>query len=239
MSGRSSRRELALVVACAVAGACGGKKVPPKPEVDPAVVKKLAAHMLREVPTPAATRDCEPKDLDGGMPLTFRTLEIIGGEKLAARPEDEEWINPAELDAPAVRTFVDGKDAKATREAAAEMMAAPFWVAYKIDLVNAPMALGVKELKIGTVGTRIIRYEKTGLPGCVMVFFFQNDQKVSDDAIEVSDKALIDPAVAKILKDDLRKQWIKLAPRGTSNAPPATPPAAAQPPAAAGSAATK
>ena len=237
MPGRSSRRKwLVVVLACAVT-ACGGKKAPPKPEVDPAVVKKLAARMLREVPTPAAVRDCEPKDLDGGLPLTFRTLEIIGGEKLAARPEDEDWINPAELDAPAVRTFVDGKDKTATRQAAAEMMAAPFWVAYKIDLVNAPMALGVKELKIGTVGTRVIRYEKTGLPGCVQVFFFQNDQKVSDDAIEVSDKAQIDPAVAKILKDDLRKQWIKLAPRGTSNAPaPATPPAAPQP-APAGSAA--
>jgi hypothetical protein len=210
MSGRSSLRN-ALVIACSLA-ACG-KRGPTKPEADPAEVKKLAAAMLREVPTPAAARDCTPKDLEGGLPMTFRALTLLGGLTPASRPEDEAWINPPELDAPAVRTLLDSKDTTAKRQAAAELMAAPAWIAYKVDYVNAPMALGIKELKIGTIGTRVIRYEKTGIPGCVLVFNFQNDQKISDDAIEVSDKPVIDPAVAKILRDDLTKQWITQAPR--------------------------
>jgi hypothetical protein len=146
--------------------------------------------------------------------MTFRTLMQLGQQKLADTPEEAAWINPPELDAPAARKFLDAGAAKAAqRQAAAELLAAKFWVAYKVDLVNAPMALGVKELKIGTVGTRVIRYEKTGVPSCVLVFNFQNDQKVSDDAIAKSDKAVIDPEVAKALREDLTAQWIKLAPR--------------------------
>jgi hypothetical protein len=226
MSVRSSRhnalsRAAALAVAPALAAslAACGKSAPKKPEADPAEVTKLAAKMAREVPTPAAVRECTPTDLDGGLPMTFRSLMLLGNLKLPSRPEEADWINPAELDAPAVRTLLDAKDKQAQRQAAAELLAAPFWVAYKVDYVNAPMALQVKELKIGTVGTRIIRYEKTGLPSCVLVWFFQNDPKVSDDAIAVSDKAQIDPAVAQVLRDDLRAQYIKLAPRGTKSAP--------------------
>lgn len=231
MSGRSSVRDLVtLAAALAVTAACGksgaGKA---KPEADPAEVAKLAARMLREVPTPAAVRECVPGDFDGGVAMTWRTLTQIGGGKLPTRVEDQEWINPHELDAPAARTLADsaspagsagsaatnsaGKDKKLVRQAAAELLAAPSWIVYKVDYVNAPMALGVKELKIGTVGTRIIRYEKTGQPACVQVWFFQNDQKISDDAIAVSDKAAIDPAVAKILRDDLVHQFITQAPR--------------------------
>jgi hypothetical protein len=219
MSARSSRREL-LVVACALA-ACG-KSGPKKPEADPAQVSKLAAQMARQVPTPAATRDCTPEDLVGGAPMTWRTLVQLSGEKVATRPEDQDWINPKELDAPGARVVLDPKDKKLARQAAAELLAAPFWVVYKVDYVNAPMALGVKELKIGTVATRIIRYEKTGAPACVLVWFFQNDQKISDDAIAISDKAEIDPAVAKILRDDLVHQYITQAPRTTAPAIGAT-----------------
>jgi predicted small lipoprotein YifL len=217
MSERSSRRELLVVAVVAALCACG-KKGPKKPEADPAAVGKLAAKMLRELPTPAAVRDCTDADLAGGITVTGRSLTLLSGEKLASRPEDEAWINPPELDSPAVRALVDTKDKTSARQAAAEILAAPFLVMYKIDLVNAPMALGVKELKRGTVSTRVIRYEvrgdKSGLPACVLVFHFQNDQKISDDAIAVSEKAAIDPAVAKILKDDLTAQWIKQAPRG-------------------------
>jgi predicted small lipoprotein YifL len=215
---RSSRRELLVVAVVAALGACG-KKGPKKPEADPAAVGKRAAKMLRELPTPAAVRDCTDADLAGGITVTGRSLTLLSGEKLASRPEDEAWINPPELDSPAVRTLVDNKDKTAARQAAAEILAAPFLVVYKIDLVNAPMALGVKELKRGTVSTRVIRYDnKSGLPTCVLVFHFQNDQKISDDAIAVSEKAAIDPAVAKILNDDLTAQWIKQAPRGTQAA---------------------
>lgn len=220
MSGRSSARDL-VGIACAVALAGCGKHAAKKPEADPAAVSKLAAKMANNTPTPAAVRECTPKDLDGGLPMTFRSLLLLGKQKLPTRPEEKDWINPTELDAPAVRTLLDGKDEKARRQAAAELLAAPSFTVYKVDYVNAPMALGVKELKIGTIGTRVIRYEKTGVPSCVQVFFFQNTQKTSDDAIAVSDKAQIDPAVAKILRDDLHAQYVKLAPRGTANAAPA------------------
>ncbi len=222
MSGRSSARDVVGAgVACAVALAGCGKHGPTKPEADPAKVSKLAAVMANNTPTPAAVRECTPKDLGGGLPMTFRSLLLLGHQKLPTRPEESDWINPTELDAPSVRTLIDSKDEKLRRQAAAELLAAPFFITYKVDYVNAPMALQVKELKIGTIGTRVIRYEKNGIPGCVQVFFFQNDQKVSDDAIAVSDKAQIDPAVAKILRDDLHAQYIKLAPRGTANAAPA------------------
>jgi hypothetical protein len=46
-----------------------------------------------------------------------------------------------------------------------------------------------------------------------MVFFVQNDEAVSNAAIEKSDKPSIDPAIAKILRDDLVDQYIKTAPR--------------------------
>lgn len=227
MSERSSRRDAWLALACAAAvvggaGACKKKSAPKKPEADPAEVTKLAAKMLRNVPTPAAARECTDADFEGGMTLTWRTLTLLGGSKPPARPEDEDWINPAALDAPAARTLLEPPSDTLARQAAAELLSAPFWVVYKVDYVNAPMALGVKELKRGTVGTRIIRYEKSGVPGCVLVWFFQNDEKISDDAIAVSDKAAIDPAVAKILRDDLVEQFIKLAPR------PKAPPAAKQ-----------
>lgn len=218
MSARSSARS---VLALGLALAACGKSGPKQPEADPAEVKKLAAAMLREVPTPAAARDCTPQDLDGGLPMTFRALTLLGGRTPASRPEDEAWINPPELDAPAVRTLLDGKDKTAARRAAAELLAAPHWIIYKVDYVNAPMALGVKELKIGTIGSRVIRYEKTGIPACVMVFNFQNDQKISDDAIAVSEGPNMDPAVSKILREDLTAQWIKQAPRGTAPAAPA------------------
>ena len=222
MSARSSRRDLA-VLALALTGACG-KSGPKKPEANPAQVATMAAKMLRNVPTPAAVPDCTDPDFVGAVPITWRSLTLLGGEKVPSRPEDEAWINPPELDAPSIRALLDGKNKTAARQAAAEVLAAPALVAYKVDLVNAPMALGVKELKRGTVSTRIIRYEKTGIPSCVLVFHFQNDEKISDDAIEVSDKTNIDPAVAKILKDDLTAQWIKQAPRGTPTAAAGTKP---------------
>jgi len=205
-----------LLSALALA-ACGkGTSEPKKPEADPAEVTKLAATMARNVPTPAAVKDCTPEELRGGVTLTFRSLMQLGGQKLSEQPEEAAWINTPDLDSPAVRVLVEPKaDApkKAARHAAAELLAASHWVAYKVDLVNAPMALGVKELKIGTIHTRVVRYEKTGFPSCVLIFNFQNDRAVSDAAIEQSDKAAIDPQVAKLLREDLVAQYLKLAPR--------------------------
>lgn len=215
MQGRSSLHSLVLLLAVVACGK-GGSAEPTKPEADPAEVEKLATVMARNVPTPAAARDCTHDDLEGGATMTFRTLMQLGKQKLSDRPEEAAWINPVELDHPAARALIDPKpDApkKAARHAAAELLAATHWVAYKVDLVNAPMALGVKELKIGTIHTRVVRYEKNGVPGCVLIFNFQNDKALSDEAIAKSEQATIDPAVAKLLREDLAAQYLKLAPR--------------------------
>lgn len=201
MWARSSRRSLVLVAAAACGHSPGG---------DPAAVRTRAALMTRNVPAPGAVRDCTPADLTGVPSMTFRSLALLAGDALSARPEDAAWINPSGLDAPSVRTLLAGAD----RSAAAVLLDARAWVVYKVDLVNAPMALGVKELKIGTVHTRVVRYEASGAPSCVLVFNFQNDPAVSDKAIEVSDKPQLDPAVTSLLRDDLSAQYVKLAPRG-------------------------
>jgi hypothetical protein len=223
MSALSSRPErfalVAAVIALSASAACGKSSAKKKPEADPALVKALAAKMAHAVPSPAALRDCSGDDLTGGVPMTFRSLVVLAGLPLPQdKPEYAAWINPPALEAPEVATLVAGTSTPLEqRQAAAVLVNAPFWVAYKVDMVNAPMALGVKELKTGTVATRVIRYEKTGIPSCALVFFFQNDKAISDDAIAKSDKATIDPAIAKMLREDLTAQFIKQAPRG--NAP--------------------
>ncbi len=222
MSALSSRPSAlfatALLAALGASTACGKSSSKKKPEADPALVKALAAKMAHSVPAPAALRDCSSDDLTGGIPMTFRSLVVLAGLPLPPdKPEYAEWINPPELEADAVRTLMTATAKPIEqRQAAAVLINAPFWVAYKVDMVNAPMALGVKELKTGTIATRVIRYEKTGIPSCALVFFFQNDKAISDDAIAKSDKAVIDPAIAKILRDDLTAQFIKQAPRGVA-----------------------
>jgi hypothetical protein len=122
-------------------------------------------------------------------------------------------VNPHELDSPAARTLIDDKATdKQKRQAAAELLSAPFFLVYHVDLVNAPMALEVKELKRGTVGARAVRFDKTGTAQCVRVFYFQNDKELNEEMIKKSNQALIDPAVAKALRDDLRVQMLKRIP---------------------------
>ena len=91
---------------------------------------------------------------------------------------------------------------------------------YRVDNVDAPMALAVKEPKRSTIGTRAIRYEQTGKATCVQLFFFQSTKKVSDWAIDKNDMALIDPAVAKVLRDDLTEVYKATAPRPATAAAP-------------------
>lgn len=204
MSGRSSLRSALVVLA-----ACG-HGAPKQPEADPAAVKTLAKKMADSVPAPAAARLCTKADYQGIPTLTFRTLLQLAGEPLMPNPEHADWINPPGLDSDAVHAVGSGD-----RHAAATLLAAPGWLVYKVDMVNAPIALGVKELKIGTIGARAIRFNtKTGLPDCVEVFYFQNDQAKSDWAISKSDRAVIDPAIAKAMRDDLTAQYLTHAPRG-------------------------
>ena len=204
-----ARSSLLSVVALA---ACGHK--PHKPEADPAKAVALAAKLIDNMPVPVAVRECKPEELGAPMQATWRTVHEIAGQKPGTGPEDAEWINPHDFDSPAARTFVETTDATAKREAAAAMLAAPAWIVYRVDLVNAPMAIGVKELKIGTIGMRIIRYDKDAHPVCVTVFNFQNTQEKTDWAISITNKAYVDAAVAKELRDDLTAQYLKLVPRG-------------------------
>ena len=206
MSARSSRRELAAL-ALALA-ACKHA-----PEADPAKVRELAVHMLHRIPMPAGVRDCKPDEL-GGVTLTERTLLQLAQQPLTKDPELADWINPPELDAPAARVLADpNADPTAARQAAAQLLAAPSYTLYLVDMVNAPMALGVKDPKIGTISGRAVRYERSGDPTCVIVFAFQDDKQISDWSIAVSNHAVIAPEVAKALRDDLTKQYLIHAPR--------------------------
>jgi len=183
---------------------------------------QIADRMVNDVPAPAAVRTCKADELIGA-PMTRRTLLLIDNRPLDKIAELSDWMNPTELDAPAARVLIDGSaDETAKRRAAAELLAAPAYLIYRLDLVAAPVALGVKDLKIGTIGGRLFRYDKTGRPVCVVLFTFQNDQAKSDAAIARSRaSAFIDPAVAKAMRDDLHEQYLKHAPRpvGTSTDP--------------------
>jgi hypothetical protein len=223
MSARSSRHSFALALVIAA----GCHKGPPKPQADPAKVKELAAALVEHTPAPAALPPCKAEELVAPAAVTFRTLRLLAAQTIPpAVPEQYDWANPAPLDTPAAHTLLDDTaDTTAKREAAAQLLASPAWIVYRIDLVNAPMALGAKELKTGTMNGRIIRYDrKTTLPTCVYVWGFQNTREKTDWAISVSNKPYIDPAVMKVLQDDLVAQYLANVPRGG-----ALPPRAATP----------
>ena len=207
MWARSSLLSLALLAAC--------KSTPAKkaPEADPARLTPLAAKMVQSMPAPQAVRPCHPDDYKGLPTLTYISLLKMGAQSVRTDPEYRDWINPAGLESPAIHD-VAGTDETARRRAAPTLLAAPAGVVYQVDLGHAPMALGIKELKIGTIGARAIRFNtKTALPECVEIFYFQNDQQKSDYAISKSDRAIIDPAIAKMLRDDLGAQYLAHAPK--------------------------
>ena len=209
MSARSSARNLLALAGVACSSACHHP-----PEADPAQFLQIADRMVNDVPAPAAVPACKPDELVG-TPMTRRTLLLIDHRKLDNIAELADWINPTELDAPATRGLIDPvADETARRRATAELLAAPAYLIYRLDLVGAPMALGVKDLKIGTIGGRLIRYDRTGRPTCVVLFAFQNDKDKSDQAIARSRAAaFIDPAIAKEMRDDLHAQFLLHAPR--------------------------
>jgi hypothetical protein len=223
MSARSSRHSFAIAVIALAS--CGHKAK--KPEADPAKVKELASKMIDHSPVPAALPRCKAEELVAPVTVTYRTLRLLAGQvSPATAPEEADWLNPAPLDHPATRLLLDDKaDETAKREAAGELVAARSWILYRIDLVNAPMALGAKELKTGTINGRVIRYDRSGLPTCVYVWNFQNTREKTDWAISVSNKPYIDPAVMKVLQDDLTAQYLANLPRGTPAPTTPTPPA--------------
>ncbi len=220
MSARSFLLSALAVAAC-------GKHVAdkPKPTADPAQVKLRAQTVSNNLPAPAAVPNCKDEDLAAPIHMTYLTLARLAQQPIPKDPEHADWINVAALDSPAARVLLDPNASKqAAGEAAAELLNANAWMIYRVDMVNAPIALGVKELKIGTVGTRLIRYDQNGMPTCVRVWYFQNDKAKSDWAIAQSNKVIIDPAVAQAMKEDLAERFVQLLPRGPQPAQPAAKP---------------
>lgn len=211
-----------FLLSAIVLAACGKHAADkPKPTADPAKVRDAAKAMADHLPAMAGAPECKDADLAAPVTMTYTTLERVAQMVPQKDPEHADWINPPQLDTPAARVLADpSATVQAAGEAAATLLAAKAWLVYRVDMVNAPIALGVKELKIGTVGTRIVRYDAaTRLPTCVRVFTFQNDKAKSDWAIEQSNKVVIDPAVAQAMREDLADRYLKLLPRGPAPAP--------------------
>jgi hypothetical protein len=220
MSARSFALE--LVALAAALGACA--KTAKRPEADPAKVEALATAMINNTPMPAAVPACTPASFAAAVPMTQRTVLQLAKMPISAEPERADWINPTEIDAPSARLLVDSADTIVRRQAAAELLAAKSYMVYRVDMVNAPIALMVKELKRGGVGMRAIGYDKRGEPTCVTVFIVQQDKQKSEWAMDQSNKAFIDPKVAQVLRDDLKEQLLeRVAEMTTPPAPPAPP----------------
>jgi hypothetical protein len=202
-------RSFLLLAGVACSDACSHP-----PEADPARFLAIADRMVNDVPAPAAVPACKPEELVG-IPMTRRTLLLLDHRELDKSTELADWINPTDLDAPAAHVLVDSTaDETARRRAAAELLLAPAYLIYRVDMVAAPMAMGVRDLKIGTIGGRLIRYDKGGIPTCVVLFTFQDDKDKSDQAIARSRAAaVVDPTIAKAMRDDLHEQYLKHAPR--------------------------
>lgn len=199
---------MVALAAVAALGACHRRKIG-----DPAHVTTRAAEIARDVPVPGGVRDCKPDELAGGVAMTERALMTLAKLPIGDAPELADWTNPPELDSQATRALLDPKsDERAIQSAAADWLLAPFYVVYRIDIVNAPMALGIKDLKIGTLGGRVFRYDRAGHPVCVVVFNVQNDKAVSDLAIKKSDRAMIDARIVNALREDLTHQYLIGAP---------------------------
>jgi hypothetical protein len=198
-----------FVVAIAAVAGLGCSKPANKPEADPAKVVALAKTMLHEVPNPAGVRPCELSEMIGGATLTRRTLVQLANQPMPTTPEVADWVNPTDLDSPAARTFIDSPDKTLQRQAAAELLSAPSYLVYHVDLVDSPLPLGVKDFKRPTVGARAIRYDRSGNAVCVLVFFWGNSKAKHDWAIKVSDKPTLDPTVVKEMQSDLTAEMLK------------------------------
>jgi hypothetical protein len=206
MSARSSARDLGWL-ACLAAAACSTSH---KPEADPARVVSIMKAIDQHSPGPGDVPDCSPSDMIGGATLTQLTALQIGGIPAHPGAEREDWMNPPELDSPAARELLDpAVDETTKRQAAYELLSAPFYLVYRIDLVDAPMAVGLKDLRRGVVGMRTLRFDREGNSICAKVLLFQQSLAKSDWAIVKSNLAAMDPKVSKVLRDDLHDLLLK------------------------------
>ena len=227
MSGRSSRPEWALLLL--VAAACSGdkKKEPPKLEIDPAKVQPYALAIYENAPSMGSARNCTDADFQGGgIAMTQNSLRTLVGKKPDKEATHLPWVNPTEVEDPIVRMLVappPNADPHLVRQAAWAFLQAPFYIVYRVDNVNAPIALNIRELIRGTVEARVLRHERNGTATCSKLIYFQNDKAKSDAAIAASDKTLLDPAIIKAMQDDLHDQYLKHVPVLPLASPPPAP----------------
>ncbi len=201
MSARSStRRGSLLLIALA---ACGSKK----PEGDPAKVAEIAKAIAANPPPFAGVRKCTAADF-AHPSMSQVTLLRLAKEDVPDTHERVGWMNPPEVDAPYARVLVESKDDKQRRQAAAEFLAAKAFMIIRVDLLDVPLALELKELKRGAVGIRAIGYDQAANVTCTTPFTVQNDKEKSEWAMKTSDKARVDPAVAQALREDLKVQLL-------------------------------
>lgn len=199
-------RELTVVGCVALALGCQGKP----PQADPAQIEQLARKMIINVPVPGAARNCSHTEVTGGATLTERTVRLLA--KQTIDPYDTTlaaWINPPELDSPAASTLLDAAASETKkREAAAELLAAPFYLVYQIDNVSAPLAVRLQEMKRGSAGARALRYDKNAKVECLMIFDWVNDDRKSRQAFAMVEKSGITDEVVNLVREDLREQLL-------------------------------
>lgn len=206
MSARSSAPSSILAAALAAAAlGCGSKS----PDGDPAAVEKLAAAMVKNIPFPAAVRECTDADFTGTFPLTERTAIKLSKQAIPPEPEYAEWVSPSEIDFPSAYALADDATPdKLKRQAAGELLAAKAFVLYHVDIVDIPIAVGTKELKRGFAGFRAVRFDHAGKPTCVKVFNVRNSKKVAEWAQDQVEKAAtVDQAVQRAVQEDFRVQY--------------------------------
>ena len=207
MSARSSAPSTAAVALAIAAAACSTKH---KPEADPARLKPIMRAIDRNAPAPGAVPMCKPEQMIGGATLTQVTVLKLGEDTANPGAERADWINPPELDSPAARELIDpATDETTKRQAAYELLSAPFFLVYRIDLVDAPMALAIKDLRRGFVNGRALRYTPAGDIVCARVMIVAQTLAKSDWAIIKSNLPTIDPKIAQELRDDLRAQFLR------------------------------
>jgi len=205
-SGPARQRPLARFIpgVLVALAACSGTS---KPEADPTKVQAIANQMANNPPPLAGMRACQVEDFR--LPaMTQPTLLKLAHQEVPASPERLPWMNPAEVDVPYARVLIDSTDDKQRRQAAAEFLGAKGYMVWRVDMLDVPLALEIKELKRGAVGIRAIGYDKGGNAVCVKQFTVQNDKAVSESAMQRSDKARVDPKIAQELRDDLKVQLL-------------------------------
>lgn len=197
--------------------ACGGKKEPPPLEIDPAKIQVYAMAIYQHAPSMGNVLACgDDAWTPGGIGLTQVSLNRLAKVAPDGDAVHEEFVNPVAADDPLVRLILDppaGTDPHLVKQAAWKFLQAPYYAVYRIDNMQSPLAIGVKDLKRGTIEARVLKQDRNGKVFCIKRISFQSDAEVSRKAIADADKQPgIPKAVIKALQDDLRQQYLKAVP---------------------------